>query len=127
MDWSLFLDDIRFPEDVYENSEGYLPNTIICRNVEDAIWMIRKHGLPRAISCDYDLSDVNYIIAADRDPEKKNGYDFIKWFCDWVKVNNLRLAPNFKYYIHTSNPHVAEMMIQYMEDFMESHWETADN
>lgn len=121
MNWSLFLDDIKFPEDVYTNVDSYLPNVIICRNVADAIWMVRKYGLPNTISCDYDLSNVNYIMGIDNDPDIKNGYDFIKWFCDWITVNGLRLPSPFKYYIHTSNPHVSEMMIRYLEDFIEGH------
>lgn len=54
MNWYLFLDVNLTPK----NHE----NWIICRSTEDAIGIIKTHGLPRYMSLGYDLEMRNGII-----------------------------------------------------------------
>ena len=75
--YTLFLDDIRFPADVKYNYGPYR-NVVICRTMDDAVWCVEQYGLPTMISFDHDLADVHYI-AGDGE---KTGYTFAKWFCD---------------------------------------------
>ena len=75
--YTLFLDDIRFPADVKYNYGPYR-NVVICRTMDDAVWCVEQYGLPTMISFDHDLADVHYI-ASDGE---KTGYTFAKWFCD---------------------------------------------
>jgi len=113
MTWKLFLDDIRFPEDVKYYYKSY-KNIVICRSMDDAIWCVEHYGLPDFISFDHDLADTHYI---SNDGEK-TGYTFAKWFCDYIIDNNLKLPNNFEYYVHSMNPVGAKNISAYMENFL---------
>lgn len=41
--WTLFLDDIRYPEDVQYNYGPYR-YLRICRTMDDAVWAVRQYG-----------------------------------------------------------------------------------
>lgn len=41
--WTLFLDDIRFPEDVQYDLGPYR-NIVICRTMDDAVWAVKQYG-----------------------------------------------------------------------------------
>lgn len=113
MRYKLFLDDIRFPPDNYYSDE---PNEwIIARNMDDAIWCIEHKGIPYHISFDHDLADDHYIIGQKHE---KTGYDFTKWFCDYVLKNNIDLPNNFNYTVHSMNQVGAANINHYMHNFM---------
>lgn len=113
MTWTLFLDDIRFPEDVRYNYGTYC-NVRICRSMDDAVWAVRQYGLPVFISFDHDLADEHYIISDG----EKTGYTFAKWLCDYIMDNNLRLPVGFGYHVHSMNPIGAENIRCYMNNFL---------
>jgi hypothetical protein len=113
MTWTLFLDDIRFPEDV-KYPYGRYNNVIICRSFDDAVWTVKHHGAPNFISFDHDLADVHYITGDG----EKTGYTFAKWFCDWVIDNDVSLRSSFDYYVHSMNPVGAENIRSYMRNFL---------
>lgn len=46
------------------------------------------------------------------------GYDFAKWFCDYVLDNVLDLPPDFGYTVHSANPLGAENIRCYMANFL---------
>lgn len=111
--WTLFLDDIRFPEDVRYNYGPY-DRLRICRNMDDAVWAVKQYGLPTFISFDHDLADTHYIIGDG----EKTGYTFAKWLCDYIMDNNLRLPAGFEFFVHSMNPVGAENIRKYMENFL---------
>lgn len=113
MTWTLFLDDIRFPEDV-RYSYGSYKNVIICRSMDDAVWAVTHYGLPNCISFDHDLAHEHYVIGDG----EKTGYTFAKWFCDYVIDNNLDIPVDFCYHVHSMNPVGAENIRCYMENFL---------
>lgn len=112
--WTLFLDDIRFPNDVVYDYGSY-SNVIICRNMDDAVWAVKQYGLPSFISFDHDLADTHYISGDG----EKTGYTFAKWFCNYVFDNELPLPKNFNYYVHSMNPVGANNIRAYMKNFLE--------
>lgn len=111
--WSLFLDDIRFPEDV-KYALGPYANLVICRSYNDAVWAVQHYGLPKIISFDHDLADQHYILGDG----EKTGYSFAKWFGDYVLYNRLDLPEGFCYYVHSMNPVGADNIRNYMENFL---------
>ena len=111
--WTLFLDDIRFPEDVRYNY-GLYKNVRICRSMDDAVWAVRQYGLPVFISFDHDLADEHYIVSDG----EKTGYTFAKWLCDYIMDNNLRLPVGFGFFVHSQNPVGAENIRCYMNNFL---------
>jgi hypothetical protein len=113
MTYTLFLDDLRFPDEVREYLGPY-KDLIICRNHDDAVWTVQHHGLPKFIAFDHDLADTHYIIGDG----EKTGYTFAKWFADYVLENNLELPEDFDYTIHSMNPVGAENIRKYMYNFM---------
>ena len=117
--WILFLDDIRFPEDV-KFFYGPYKNLRICRSMDDAVWAVKQYGLPTMISFDHDLADTHYIIGDG----EKTGYTFAKWFCDYVMDNDLQLPVGFGYHVHSMNPVGAENIRKYMENFLKT-WHEA--
>lgn len=116
MAYILFLDDIRFPEDV-RYSYGPYRNIIICRSMDDAVWTVKQHGLPSFISFDHDLADEHYASGEG----EKTGYAFAKWFCDYLMDNSLLLPLGFNYYVHSMNPVGAKNIKAYMDNFI-NYW-----
>jgi hypothetical protein len=93
----LFLDDIRFPFEVYEytNQPLFLQEKWeIIRNYNGFVEWITKNGLPDFISFDHDLADISFHT-------EKTGYECAKWLVDYCLDNNLA-CPNF--YCHSMNP-----------------------
>lgn len=106
MTYKLFLDDIRFPATA---------DWIIARNMDDAIWYVQNLGVPVHISFDHDLADDHYIIGQKHE---KTGYDFAKWFCDYIMDNEIDLPDGFEYHVHSMNPVGAANIKHYMHNFL---------
>lgn len=117
MNWILFLDDLRFPEDV-RYAYGSYKDLVICRSMDDAVWAVKQYGLPVFVSFDHDLADVHYIIGDG----EKTGFTFAKWFCDYIMDNELELPDGFAFHVHSANPVGAENIRAYMNNFL-AHWE----
>jgi hypothetical protein len=116
MNWSLFLDDIRFPNDV-KYSYGPYKELVICRSMNDAVWAVRNYGLPNFISFDHDLGDVH------NDWEEQTGLSFAHWLADYIMNNDVKYDPEFSWFIHSANPVGAENINSYMLS-LKNHWET---
>lgn len=108
--WNLFLDDIRFPVG---------SNWIIARNYEDAVWCVTNYGVPGYISFDHDLAPAHYIVGAESN--EKTGYDFAKWFGNYVTDNKLSLPKDFDYTVHSMNPVGAENIRAYMKHWLHNY------
>lgn len=113
MSYILFLDDIRFPADV-QYFYGNYSDIIICRSMDDAVWVVKHRGLPHFISFDHDLADGHY----SQDSTEKTGYTFAKWFGDYVLDNGFTLREDFGYYVHSMNPVGAKNIDMYMKNFL---------
>jgi hypothetical protein len=111
--YTLFLDDVRFPEQVRYNYGPY-KCIRIARSYDDAVWMVRQYGLPTFISFDHDLADEHY----SSDNCERTGYSFARWFCEHVMDNSLSLPVGFSYYVHSMNPVGAENIRQHMKRFL---------
>lgn len=115
MTYTLFLDDIRFPENTeYDYRMGLYNNVVICRSMDDAVWVVKQKGLPRFISFDHDLAHEHYIVGDG----EKTGYTFAKWLGSYIIDNNLELPENFGYRVHSMNPVGAENIDKYMKNFV---------
>lgn len=108
--WKLFLDDERYPSDVYSNIQTH--EWTIARNYHDAVWYVHKYGLPSFISFDHDLGS----------PQNLTGMDFAKWFCNHVMDQNISLEKTgFMFYVHSQNPVGAENIRSYMTQFIKNY------
>jgi hypothetical protein len=113
MKWYLFLDDIRTVDQVGVSYpiEDLL---IIARNMDDAIFFVRRYGIPQVIHFDHDLAEEHYV----KGQGDKTGFDFAKWICDHILDNNLDFPTDFCYTVHSMNPVGKEKIIGYMNSFM---------
>jgi hypothetical protein len=116
--WTLFLDDLRFPEDVRYDYGPY-KDVVICRNMDDAVWCVKQYGIPKFISFDHDLADEHYVAAGG----EKTGHTFAKWLCDYIMDNKVDIPEDFAYYVHSMNPVGAENIRMYMHNFIK-HWKS---
>lgn len=114
MNYNLFLDDIREPDQCF----GYTHNQIytaldwiVVRSYNEFIKCVETMGIPEVISFDHDLADEHYdpdlygsetYNEAYDNFEFKTGYDCAKWFIDYIIDNKLEL-PN-TILIHSMNP-----------------------
>ena len=103
----VFLDDIRYPKDVF----NYIPNPIyiekewvIVRSYDEFINDVLDNGLSYLYSYDHDLADQHYnshllkVIDYDKFTEK-TGYSCAKWLVNYCIDNNKELP---KYFFHLS-------------------------
>jgi len=77
----LFLDDIRYPVEVYRYTKQDVflrKDWHIVRNYEQFINRILEKGLPEMISFDHDLADEHYWDPNSRQRVEKTGYDCAK-------------------------------------------------
>jgi hypothetical protein len=111
----VFLDDVRFPEDVTIR-DGFpsIPKWewTIVRNIDEFRTMIEDHlEKIEHIAFDHDLGLTHY--SGDMSDEK-TGYDCAKILVDHCIDRNLPL-PNFS--CHSMNPAGRENILKYLESF----------
>jgi hypothetical protein len=85
VNYNIFLDDKRSPPNL---------NYLLVINYDDFVHCIKTNGLPKFISFDHDLGDIN-------SEQEKTGYDCAVWLVNYCMDNGLEL-PN--YYVHSQNP-----------------------
>jgi len=110
MSFNLFLDDQRFPKEVFEclNIKIYQTDDwVIVRNFSEFVSYVEIHGLPSIISFDNDISDF-------KDGVEKTGYDCAKWLCDYCQDNNLKFPD---WHIHSGNSVGVENIKTYIENY----------
>ena len=111
--YKLYLDDLRYPD--------LHPDWRIARNYHDAVWMVTNYGVPYHISFDHDLGDIHVDMIRNGYPQEFTGYDFAKWFCNWVMDNDVCLN-DFYYWVHSANPVGAENIRRYMANFIKDRY-----
>lgn len=84
MTWRLFIDDERMP---VREDEWF-----IARDVNDAVFLVLKYGVPNYISFDHDLGN------------GANGTQFVTWLINHMLDEELKFPKDFDYYVHSQNP-----------------------
>ncbi len=109
MSYILFLDDVRFPEDVYW---VWLPSNFrnhwtIARNYDEFVKVIEEKGLPEFVTFDHDLADEHYREGfAGTEPKydeykEKTGYHCAEWLVHYCASKDLPV-PAFQ--VHSMSP-----------------------
>lgn len=96
MNYKLFLDDIREPDEVfgYTNIQLYLTGWKIVRNYDQFIKCILENGIPSAISFDHDLGHEHYKIQSNIEYnqfKEKTGFHCAKWVIEYCIDRKLEL------------------------------------
>ena len=83
MKYKLFIDDERYPIG---------DSWVIARTSNEAVEIIKEHGIPSFISFDHDLggSDTSMI--------------FIHKMIDFILDGDMMIPDNFDFYVHSQNP-----------------------
>ena len=117
MTYKMFLDDERVPN--FLGLKGYdypsKGNWVIVRSMQAAIDYIMENGIPFFIAFDHDLEDAHYD---GKEGHERTGYEFAKWFWDYVLDNNIVLPDDFGWVVHSMNPTGAENIRRYMANYM---------
>jgi hypothetical protein len=103
MNWKLYLDDIRTPDD---------PTFMIVRTVNDAQKLIHLLGVPTFISFDHDLGmddEGNLVLS---------GYDFAKWLVEMDMEGIFILVEDFDFTVHSQNPVGAKNIREYLNNYL---------
>ena len=116
----LFLDDYRFPIDCasYMYRRGvdckiYHQEWDIVRTYKQFVDWIKSNGLPKLISFDHDLADVEELKDGS-ETQKFTGMDCAKWLVEYCIDNN---EPLPEYAIHSANPAGVENIQGLLESF----------
>jgi hypothetical protein len=106
MQFSMFIDDERFPPDAWPSAHPLL----LARSSEDSIYLMQRHGCPAFISFDHDLGGedtamkvVNWMINQDMD----------------IRHYGLLFIPtDFSFVVHSQNPvgakNITELLNRYL-------------
>lgn len=104
LQWQLYLDDIRTPEN----------NTLmIARTVAEAQILIQQYGIPIFISFDHDLGidDAGNLLPT--------GYDFAKWIVEMDMDGIITVPSHFSFAVHSQNPVGAENIKSYLNNYLQ--------
>jgi len=125
--YNLFLDDMRFPYDVflYTGNPIYSKEEwVIVRSYDEFTLYISEHGLPNIISFDHDLADEHYAyydteVTSEIDYNRfteKTGYECAKWVVDYCIDRDYIPCP--QYLAHTMNTVGGENIIGLFKNYM---------
>jgi hypothetical protein len=129
--FNLFLDDIRKPLDLkqawHRGTWEEFPTLFaweIVRSYQQFVDYILKHGLPKRISFDHDLSwehypqtETDYIAPINYNRfNEKTGYDAAKWLCGYCETNSFDLP---EFYVHSFNPVGRKNIIDHLVRFQQ--------
>ena len=123
MSYYLFLDDIRWVEDVRKYC--VLPNIndeewIIARSYKEFVDLITLRGLPKMVCYDHDLADSHYGHGLSNDDipydsySEKTGYDCAKWLVNYCIDKQIK-HPD--YIVHSLNPVGKKNIESYIESY----------
>lgn len=113
----LFLDDIRYPIEVYYYTKQDMflrKDWHIVRNYEQFVIRILENGLPDMISFDHDLADEHYLQPDSQEFVERTGYDCAKWLVEYCMDNGADLP---EFYCHSMNPVGKENIESLLKNF----------
>ena len=122
VNYGIFLDDERIPEDVYwvQIKHNKVQYTVV-RNFEDFKNEVKKmynSGIPiqnMYLSFDHDLALYN------EDGTEIKGYHMVVWLIDYIQDEKLEVPPVENIFYHSRNPIGEENMHCYIEDYRKHH------
>lgn len=100
-EWSLFLDDERFPPTSIKD------DWVIARTTHAAINLIAEKGMPYRMSLDHDLGY-----------QQATGYAFVKWLVNEDIEERLNINQIIHFYVHSQNPIGAKNMNEYYKNYI---------
>jgi hypothetical protein len=107
--YNLFLDDYRIPEEAHQYmlNKIYLTyDWVVVENYDEFVDCVTKMGMPRCVSFDHDLSELDYseqeTPTYDDLLREKNGFHCAKWLIDYAIDNNVDIPEEIHY--HSMNP-----------------------
>jgi hypothetical protein len=104
--WTLFLDDERSPDDVKLQSLKLGTGSIrIARSTQEAQQLVETHGLPTAVSLDFDLGGDD------------TAFKFLWWWVNGHMDDKWDLAQIESIQVHSANPEGAKKLISLWENF----------
>ena len=107
LNYSLFLDDVRYPFDNLNQK-----NWIVARTADHFKQTIANFGFPSLLSLDHDLGDAKFT-----------GLDAIKFLCslDMESKSNgkFNFSDNFDITTHGNNSIANEQIINYYKDYIQ--------
>ena len=107
--WNLYLDDERSPKTTPANNQPW----IVCRSMNEAIEKITELGVPDQVSLDHDLGFNTFSKT-----NLPSGYDFVKWFANYLQEQPDVDVHNIKFNVHSANPVGAKNMNEYWKSFL---------
>lgn len=122
VNYGIFLDDERIPEDVYwmEIKNNEVQYTVV-RNFEDfkdSVMEMYNSSVPiqnMYLSLDHDLALYN------EDGTEIKGYHMVVWLIDYIQDEKLEVPPVGNIFYHSRNPIGEENMHCYIENYRKHH------
>lgn len=97
MTYTMFLDDERFPVS---------KESIVVRNMHEAVFHIQENGYPKHVDFDHDLCDIF------------SGYDFARWLVTTdQEINWWKSAEDFTFSVHSQNPIGTENISKLLDNY----------
>ena len=90
MTYTLYLDDVRDPQDTYQNQDT--GSWVVCRGYDEAVQEMTQRGWPSMVSFDHDLGD-----------GVPTGMDFARYLVEQDMASD-GMPNGFRYAVHSANP-----------------------
>lgn len=111
MQYNLFLDDIRTPENAFNYTKNPIFTDwewVIVRSYAEFVAYIEENGIPSFVAFDHDLADITYDPMTQREHfeyHETTGKDCADWLINYCIDNELDFPD---YFVHSANPIGAE-------------------
>lgn len=113
----LFLDDIRYPYLINNNSDSDAYNYTKFKLFKEKKWDIVRNYIEFTNYIELNESE-DIFISFDHDlGEEKTGYDCAKWLCNYCLDNDLKFPD---YYIHSGNTVGARNIKGYIDNYIKN-------
>jgi len=99
----MYLDDLRTPVEEYD---------FVVRSYDEAVAVMKKHGIPEFISFDHDLG------VDEHGRLLKTGHDLAKWLVENDLNATFHLPRNFSFKVHSQNPVGKENIISLLTSYL---------
>jgi hypothetical protein len=121
--YNLFVDDIRYPNDVTWVNLPKDQHYTVVRNYQEFVDIITLRGVPQFVSLDHDLGISSY---SEYFNSVKNGYINYENICEMTGLDCAKYLINYciekdfqfpKYVVHSMNPIGKQNIISLIESF----------
>ena len=118
----LFLDDVRYPNQVTWVHLPQKPYSLV-RSYQEFVDSITHKGIPDFVAYDHDLSDAHYGHGLNGDAidysqyREKTGFDCAKWLVSECVKKGVKHPP---YVVHSMNPIGKSNIISYVDSYNKS-------